>query len=262
MIFSQPVDQLANRSSVMKRVILTSFFCFVLLFCNFIIKSRGEAKEGKKGGRMDNNTDALKDKRRQRMETQQSHEREKRKWGRKRQKQRVKYLKISKTLNINLCLRHFLQHLVFKPLSSSCFMCMCARPRQSMLTFIPFRDLLRLLLSSNPISSNPSLPFSSYIVRRALSLSHTQKHTCSSKILSFRPAAIHVVGLLLSLLWIHTHKTPWTLLPQDYTQWHLGKDACVWECLLEPEVLKSFLWVAEASVHSQVLLKTSEWANL
>ena len=133
-----------------------------------------------------------------------------------------------KLLIINRCLQHFLQYLVFKPLSSSCFMCMCAHLCWSMLTFIPFQDLLRLL-SSNPISSNPSSSSSSSspIVRHALS--HTQKHTCSSKILSFRPAAIHVVGLLLSLLWIHTHKTPWTLLPQDYTQWHLGKDACVWE---------------------------------
>ncbi|AWP19852.1 Hypothetical protein SMAX5B_008321 [Scophthalmus maximus] len=27
------------------------------------------------------------------------------------------------------------------------------------------------------------------------------------------------------MLWIHTHKTPWTRLPQDHTQRHLGRPA-------------------------------------
>lgn len=88
---------------------------------------------------------------------------------------------------------------------------LCVPPIPEYVHLYPFWDLLRLL-SSNPISSNPTLP------PPPATCSHTYKCSQVAYILSFRPAAIHVVGLLLSLLWIHTHKAPWTRVPQDYTQ--------------------------------------------
>lgn len=95
--------------------------------------------------------------------------------------------------------------------------------------------------SSNPLSSNPP--------QHALSL-----HS------SFPPAASHVAGLLLSLLWIHPHKAPWTPLSQDCAQRHLGKETylrvrsvSLWELAKQHEVLylslKMYLIVAQLPTH-------------
>lgn len=96
----------------------------------------------------------------------------------------------------------------------------------------PSLDLFSLL-SSNPISSNPILlPLPNPLPPPAmLSLSSTQKDTCR-----FSHLLIHVVGLLLSLLWFHTHQTPWARLPQDYTQWYLGKQKPAWQSSMSERI--------------------------
>lgn len=116
-----------------------------------------------------------------------------------------------------------MNHLALKPASSRCFMCI--RAQLDYVHLYPLRTLLRLL-KSNPISSNPRLPPPlppSSIPPHLRTCCHTHKtHTHAAQILLL---VIHVVGLLLSLLWIYAHKTPWTLLPQDHSQWYLGKDS-------------------------------------
>lgn len=73
----------------------------------------------------------------------------------------------------------------------------------------PLRALARLL-RSNPISSNPSLPPAAPSLPNYWhAVIRTNTHAHAAQIL---PLVIHVVGLLLSLLWIYAHKTPWTLL--------------------------------------------------
>lgn len=71
---------------------------------------------------------------------------------------------------------------------------------------------------------------SCFLLRLPSCLSHVVINTSRHMYPRFSHLVIHVVGLLLSLLWFHTHKTPWAHLPQDYTQWHLGKYKQPTEC--------------------------------
>lgn len=121
------------------------------------------------------------------------------------------------------CPYMYLNHLALKPASLRCLMCI--RAQLDYVHLYPLRALLRLL-RSNPISSNPSLPPplppAPSLPTYGHAVIHTNTHTHAAQILLL---VIHVVGLLLSLLWIYTHKTPWTLLPQEHSQWYLGKDS-------------------------------------